>query len=203
MRFSALLVSSTFRTTPLETNPSTGMLAAARILMPSYVFIPTVPEILDELISMAGDFESLCISDHIAFGSDDDFEDELDDDFEDDFDTNADNIIVANTNRPRKGMRIWSKICLGWSVLCFILFIGGVISGESTLVTVGIGEGLFVLVLGLMFSALSKTEKGNPYMTLCGKTIKKWVFVILCIVIAYVFFIGAMGVTGGLNVTTS
>ena len=158
---------------------------------------------LDELISMAGGLESLGISDYTAFDSDDDFEDELDDDFEDDFDTDADNIIVANTNRPRKGMRIWSKICLGWSALCFILFIGGVISGESTLVTVGIGEGLFVLVLGLMFSALSKTEKGNPYMTLCGKSIKKWVFVILCIVIAYVFFIGAMGVTGGLNVTTS
>ena len=54
-----------------------------------------------------------------------------------------------------------------------------------------------------MFGALAKTEKGNKYISIWGKDIKKSVFVIMCIVIAYALFIGAMGITGGFNVTTS
>ena len=111
---------------------------------------------LDELISMAGGLESLGISDYTAFDSDDDFEDELDDDFEDDFDADEYSIVVTNTNRPRTGMRIWSKICFGWSVLCFVMSIGGAIFGESAMVTIGIGEGLFVSVLSLMFRSVYK-----------------------------------------------
>lgn len=111
----------------------------------------------------------------------------------------------AELSRPKKrrGMAIWSKIYLGWSILCFLIFIGGLVAGSQEVMTVGLGEGLFVLVLGLMFGALAKTEKGNPYIYLGGKSIKKFVFVILCIVIAYILFIGAMGITGGLNSTIS
>ena len=76
-------------------------------------------------------------------------------------------------------------------------------AGSQEEMTVGLGEGLFVLVLGLMFAALAKTEKGNPYIYLGGKSIKKYVFVILCIVIAYILFIGTIGITGGLNLTIS
>ena len=105
--------------------------------------------------------------------------------------------------KKRRGMAIWSKICLGWSILCFLIFIGGLVAGSQEEMTVGLGEGLFVLVLGLMFAALAKTEKGNPYIYLGGKSIKKYVFVILCIVIAYILFIGTIGITGGLNLTIS
>ena len=159
---------------------------------------------LDELIAKAGGLESLGIfSDYADFESDDELEDDLDYDFEDDFATDGDNLVVANTNRPRKGMRIWSKICIGWSVLCFIIYVGGLVSGSQELMTVGLGEGLFVLVLGLMFGALAKTEKGNKYISIWGKDIKKSVFVIMCIVIAYALLIGAMGMTDGFNATTS
>lgn len=158
---------------------------------------------LDELIAKAGGLESLGISGYTDFDSDDELEDELYDEFEDDFDTDEDSIVVTSTNRPRKGMKIWSKICIGWSVLCFVIFVGGLVSGDQEIMMVGLGEGLFVLVLGLMFGALAKTEKGNKYISIWGKDIKKPVFVIMCLVIAYVLFIGAMGVTGGLNVTTS
>lgn len=159
---------------------------------------------LDELISKAGGLESLGIcTDHVDFASDDELEEKFDEDFEDGFYADEYSIAVTNTYRSRKGMKIWSKICIGWSVLCFLIFIGGLFSNSQDLIMVGLGEGLFVLVLGLMFGMLSKTEKGNPYMTLAGKSIKKWVFVILCIIIACVFFIGAMGATGGLNITTS
>lgn len=161
---------------------------------------------LDELIAKAGGLESFGISGYTGINSGGEFEDELDDDFEDDFDTDDDSIGVANTNHPRKGMRIWSKICIGWSMVCLLMLLLERAFGDgedATFAGMFLGESLFVLVLGLMFGALSKTEKGNPYMTLCGKNIKKRVFVILCIVIAYVLFIGMMGITGGLNVTTS
>lgn len=154
---------------------------------------------LDELISMAGGPENLGI-----FPEYDDFDsdDELDDEFDGDFDDDEDSVVVTKINRPRKGMAIWSKICLGWSVLCFLIFVGGLVADSQEAMIVGLGEGLFILVLGLMFGALAKTEKGNPYIYIGRKGIKKSVFVIMCIVIAYVFFIVVMGITGGFATTS-
>lgn len=165
---------------------------------------------LGELISKAGGLENLGICPGCdAFDDDDEFDDAFDNDFGDDFDDEVDDdidgdensVVVTNTNRPRKGMRIWSKICLGWSVICGLMFLIMTAVGDKqdamTYTGMFLGEGLFVLVLGLMFGALAKTEKGNPYIYIGRKRIKVPVFVILCIVIAYVFFIAAMGITGG------
>ena len=104
--------------------------------------------------------------------------------------------VEHTSNRPRKGMKIWSRICLVWSVLCFSIFGAGFASSDQEIMTVGLGEGLFVFVLGLMFGALAKTEKGDPYIFFLGKRMKKYLFVILCIVIAYIFFLGAIKATG-------
>ena len=97
-------------------------------------------------------------------------------------------------------MFFFSKICFGWSALCFFMFLLGYFfdDGQDSMAYLGMffGEGIFVLVIGVMFNALSKTEKGNP--DIYG--IKKYVFVIICIVIAYIFMFGSLGISGGLNV---
>ena len=157
---------------------------------------------LDELISKAGGIEKLGVyPDYEVFDDDDEI-----DDFDEDFEDDGSSIVVTNTNRPRKGMRIWSKICIGWSVICGLMFLLMTAIGNEqdamTFTAMFLGEGLFVLVLGLMLGALSKTEKGNPYISFMGKGIKKYVFVILCIVVAYALLFAVMGVTGGF-VTTS
>lgn len=106
-------------------------------------------------------------------------------------------IAVTNSTHPRKGMRICSKLCLGWGVVCVFIFLLGSLfaDGQDSMEYLFLGEGLFVLVIGLMFNALSKTEKGNP--DIYG--IKKYVFVIICIVIAYIFMFGSLGISGGLK----
>lgn len=155
---------------------------------------------LDELITKAGGLEALGIYPNYEI-----FDDDLiDDDFDDDFDDYEESITVTkNSNRPRKGMLIWSKICISWSIICglMLLLTRGISNeqGETMGVEVFLGEGIFVLVLGLMFAALAKTEKGNPYMYILGKKVKKFVFVILCIIIAYALFLPIIGLTSGLQ----
>ena len=157
---------------------------------------------LDELISKAGGIENLGISPNYEVFDDDDEIDDFDEDFEDDYDS----VVVTNASRPRRGMTIWSKICIGWSVICGLMFLLMTAVGDEqdamTYTGMFLGEGLFVLVLGLMLGALAKTEKGNPYICFMGKGIKKYIFVILCIVVAYALLFAVMGVTGGF-VTTS
>ena len=151
---------------------------------------------LDELISVAGGLSNLGM-----YPEYDDFYD--DDDFDEDYDEDEDSIVATNTSHPRKGMRIWAKICFVWSVLCFCFFVGGVVANQRMMMGIGLGEGAFVLVLGIMLRILSETEKGNPYFTLCGISIKKSVFVLMCIVIAYALLGVAMNITGAFDMTTS
>jgi hypothetical protein len=137
---------------------------------------------LEELVSMAGGLESLGIcSDYVKY----DIDDEIDDSETD------------ISNRPRRGMRIWSNICIGWSILCFVMFAGGLNARSHEVISAGLGEGLFVLVLGIMFRVFSKSEKGNPNILIHNLKIKKHSFVLICIAIAFAFFIIAMGITGG------
>ena len=167
-------------------------------------------EKLDELITKAGGLESLGIhQDYADFDSDEEPEEFLDEVLEERFRTNGYSVADDSSNddtthsiSPRKGLKIGSKICLGWSVICFVFFIVGLFSSSLDMITIGLGEGLFVLILGLMFNSLTRTEKGNPYMTLFGKSIKKWVFITLCIVIAYALFMGILMAFGVIEVTT-
>ena len=115
---------------------------------------------------------------------------------------NKDDTVNANNNRPRTGMKILSVLCYGWSVICFLVLVGGLVARMNVLLMLGIGEGLFTLILGLMFSVLAKSEKRNPYVCLGKKNIKKFVFVILCVVIAYVCFLGTLGIMGGFVVAS-
>lgn len=86
--------------------------------------------------------------------------------------------ILDETKSKRPVMRVLSKICFGWSVIC-------VLTGEFLL----IGEALFFVVLGLMFRLLSQTERKTKYINFLGKDIRKYIFVILSIVIACIPFI--------------
>lgn len=146
---------------------------------------------LSELIAQAGGLSNLGIyPEYDGFDNDE---------LEDGSDWNYGDVETTNSKRPRVGMTVWSIICLVWSAICFLVFVGGLIASNQQLMMVGLGEGLFVLTLGIMFRALSKAEKGNPYVCLFGKSIKKTLFVFLCIVIAYVFIIASIGLMGGFS----
>jgi len=163
---------------------------------------------LDELISKAGGLEELGLCPRCDDFDTIDVVDEIDDDFDDALDVDEDNIAITSSNPPqkgtkvlRKGMRILSRLCIGWSVICILLLLIMIGDEQNRLAYVGvfIGIGLFSLVFGLMFDTLSKSERYAPYMFLGRKAIKKSVFIIMCIVIAYVLFFGTIGVTGGLS----
>ena len=104
--------------------------------------------------------------------------------------------VPVQYRRRRTGMRILASICFWWCVICFLMMMAGLFTNEKIMLEVGVGEGLFVLVLGIMFKMLEKTEKENPCISIFGMNIKKQLFVIVCIVIAYVFFIGALALFG-------
>lgn len=144
---------------------------------------------LEELILKAGgieNFETSTNNDNIEQNDIIDISDEI---FDVKNTVSNDNII----NTHRKGMTIWSKICLGWSIICLILLVVGLISAAEDMIMVALVEGISFFILGLMFVVLSKSEKGSRYIDLFGKNIKKHVFVIICIVIAYTFVCVAMG----------
>ena len=157
---------------------------------------------LEELIEKAGGLKVLGINvGYDDYDSCDEDEEDTDydiyDETEDDFDSGDE----SETKHPRKAMRILSKGCICWSIICFLIFIIGLITGDREIIMVGLAEGFFVLVLGLMFGELSKTEKGNAYMQLYGKNIKKSSFVIICIIISYILFLSVFISMGGFNTT--
>ena len=98
--------------------------------------------------------------------------------------------IDANTHKKgkRKGMSVLSWICLVWSSICSFIFVGGLIAQDIELICMGIGEGLFVFVLGGMFGVLSKSAKEDLSVNLFGWRIKKVGFVFMCIGIAFTLF---------------
>lgn len=100
---------------------------------------------------------------------------------------------IEKSTEPRNGMRIWANICYGWSVLCFIMSTHTVFTDKQAAIVM-VGGGLFGLVFGVMFRILEKTSKWTPFVTLCGKSMKKTGFIIVCIVIAYMFLLGAASI---------
>lgn len=154
---------------------------------------------LDDLIIKAGGLENLGLCPEC---DDIDIIDDVDE-----IDVAEDNVVITNeppqrsTQVRRTGMKILSRLCLGWSIICVLLLLLmlGVKENRPEYFAIIFGEGLFTLILGLMFGALSKTKKHNPYMFLGMKSVKKSTFVITCIVIAYALFLGTIGIAIGLS----
>lgn len=96
------------------------------------------------------------------------------------------------TNAPlkkysRRVMYIISNICFGWSIICLLVGLVALLINMPQVISVGFGEGSFVVVLGLMFRILSKSKKEEKSLQLLGISIKKPWFVFACILLAYVF----------------
>lgn len=161
---------------------------------------------LDELISNAGGLRNL--STYVEYA--DFYDDGMSTEYDAENQTFIDNFDTCNKPRtikaahPRKWMRLWFRICIAWSILCFFISLIALIASDSPLskqmMLCGLGEGLFVLVLGLMFGALSKTDKWDPDITVFGVYMKKYIFVLICIAIAYAFFLGTLLPSGVLSV---
>ena len=64
---------------------------------------------------------------------------------------------------------------------------------------VALGEGFFIVVIGIMLRLLSNTQKENPYIYFGEIRIRKPAFVFICILIAYALLFGVLSITGGLN----
>ena len=163
---------------------------------------------LHELIEKAGGLESLGLSSQTHnenYIDTNDFDDGLYD--LDDEDEAEDDIKIEEEPQPRKGMKIASKICLGWSVVCGLMSIlVNIFSGlleQKGLAGICLGEGVFVLILGIMLRVIANTEKGDPDIYFGDKSIRKPIFVIICIVIAYALLFVMMNMTGGLDYISS
>ena len=62
-----------------------------------------------------------------------------------------------NQERQRWGMNVWSYICFAWGIICAFIFLLGLCTALKECVMVGVSEGLFAVVLGMMFKILAKT----------------------------------------------
>ena len=87
--------------------------------------------------------------------------------------------VKNNAPTNRKGMKVGMTIC----------FVFGAIYALISLAEPAIfGMTLFCAILGIMFLCLSKTPKDSVYMFGKDKGIKKSVFVLACIIVAFVSF---------------
>lgn len=86
----------------------------------------------------------------------------------------------APVNTLRKSMKIWMIVCIvyaGFFVLC------GVVTKETSM---AVGMGGFFAVLAAMFFVLAKSPKENPFILSKQAGLKKSVFVLICVVAAFV-----------------
>lgn len=87
--------------------------------------------------------------------------------------------VKKDVSVTRKGMKVGATIC----------FVFGVIYALISLMEFAIfGMALFCFILGAMFICLSKTPKGSEFVFGKDKGIKKNVFVIACIAVAFISF---------------
>lgn len=86
--------------------------------------------------------------------------------------------------KPRKGMKTLSIICFVFAVIYALM---------SLMETFMLAMTVFFVIMGVMFKVLSKSPKGNAYILGKPSGIKKSVFVLVCVVLAFVLF----GVTSG------
>ena len=103
------------------------------------------------------------------------------------------NVKANNLISLRKGMKIWMIVCIVFAGLYVLI---GAMVGEAGM-AVGMG-GLFA-ILAAMFFVLAKSPKGNPYILNRQSGLKKKIFVLICVVIAFV----VVGIGANTSSTTS
>ena len=87
--------------------------------------------------------------------------------------------VKNNTLKTRKGMKVGMIIC----------FVFGAIYALISLAEPAIfGMTLFCAILGIMFLCLSNSPKDSVYMFGKDKGIKKSIFVLVCIIVAFISF---------------
>lgn len=149
---------------------------------------------LEDFISMAGGFKALGYE--VSYDSiEEDIEfDEIVTDRDISKSVEETNIILNECSKAggRRKMRITSNICTGWSVVCLMILVFGIVDKNQEMIMMGLSEGLFVLVFGMMFGRLAKSEKNESYVTICGVKIQKVMFVFISIVLAFTLFGVAM-----------
>jgi hypothetical protein len=90
--------------------------------------------------------------------------------------------IPSSIPKSRKSMRIWAIICFCLTAVYLIMSIS-----ERTTIAMA----LFTTILGVMFLILSRSPKGQRYIgktNIAGKGINKSVFVIICVLVAFLSF---------------
>ena len=155
---------------------------------------------MEELISVAGGLQNLGVQQNYTVFNNSNLDDNLDNDSEDDFDEKTFSSNIKTTppkkgisNIPkRKGLQTWSKICFGWTIICFVLCLLGVLTYEDSIIFVCLGEGLFSFVIGFMLKILSTSEKCDPYVMFLKIKIKKTYFVFACLVVSFFLFMLVM-----------
>ncbi|MBS5145249.1 MAG: hypothetical protein KHY89_07015 [Butyricicoccus pullicaecorum] len=115
--------------------------------------------------------------------------------------TNQVKTAPANNNEKannlislRKGMRIWMIVCIVFAGLYMLI---GTMYGEAGM---AVGMGGFFAILAAMFFILAKSPKGNPYILNRQSGLKKKIFVLICVVIAYV--VVGIGISTSSSITT-
>ncbi len=104
-----------------------------------------------------------------------------------------DNVKANNLTSLRKSMKIWLIVCI---VLAGLYVLIGAMVGEAGM-TVGMGG--FFAILAAMFFVLAKSPKGNPYVLNRQSGLKKKIFVLICVVAAFV----VVGIGASTSSTTS
>ncbi len=87
------------------------------------------------------------------------------------------NVIQDHSVKPRRGMKILSIICCVFAILYVPM---SIIVGPFMLSMTA-----FFCILALMFFVLSKSPKDNPHILGKQKGLKKSVFVIICVILAF------------------
>jgi hypothetical protein len=91
--------------------------------------------------------------------------------------SNKKDVVQGQMGKPRKGMKILALAC---GVFAIIYALISIITEPFMLSMTA-----FFGVLALMFFVLSKSPKGNPHLLGKQKGLKKSVFVIICVVLAF------------------
>lgn len=103
--------------------------------------------------------------------------------------TDRDSISEKTGNRafqvkPNTLLRVVGIIAFIWCAFCCFCLIFGIVVKDRDLIVTGLGEGIAVFILGIMFNTLSTAIKESRYVTLLGKRIKKIPFVAVSIALS-------------------
>ncbi|MBQ9940776.1 MAG: zinc-ribbon domain-containing protein [Clostridia bacterium] len=88
-------------------------------------------------------------------------------------------VSASQKSNVRTSMKVWM-------IICFVF--GGIYALISLAEPAILGMTLFCVILGIMFLCLAKTPKGSMYMFGKENGIKKNIFVLICIIVAFVSF---------------